>query len=403
MTPALEKNAIDQDISNKAGQPKAISPAILGSRLKSMVETLTDFAVGKTDKAQPNGIATLDENGKVPTEQLPEMSGGGSGAETPNIKRFPKDASLTEAHIGLLAMQQVTVLNNPPSSQEDFEFKAVLCNTTPATPNVKGRFELDFSGLFDVSKETIQNNQNSKLFQYSVSFHDEYGDYRNRYCGILVSDLFYAGSGNPYGTPDENGILEFADNTEKINALNWALFNAPETNSFNGRLADVLNVITALYHYSDSNSFKMVVEDIYNKVESSYFESYTFGYFKLWVSNIVERVNGSTERVDSVILGTITAIDGEDVLIDTSPVQTVKIATAEDGAMGVLPVPSLTEMGNQILMPWRNGRVIDLNGWFMTQQPSIDENFVESMASTRGCFTALTAGQPGGDVLARII
>jgi hypothetical protein len=33
----------------------------------------------KNEKGQPNGIATLDENGKVPTEQLPDDIGGGGG------------------------------------------------------------------------------------------------------------------------------------------------------------------------------------------------------------------------------------------------------------------------------------------------------------------------------------
>ena len=110
MTLAQEKNAIDQDISNKAGQPKAISPAILGSRLKSMVDTLTDFAVGKTDKAQPNGIATLDENGKVPSEQLPEISG-----ELPHTSNLSLIAeTIEEDGVQMIGLSDISVESEKP-------------------------------------------------------------------------------------------------------------------------------------------------------------------------------------------------------------------------------------------------------------------------------------------------
>lgn len=400
MTPAQEKNAIDQDISNKAGQPKAISPAILGGRLKSMVDTLTGFAVGKTDKAQPNGIATLDENGKVPLEQLPEMSGGGETppSANPNIHRFPKDASLTEAHIGLLAMQQINFLNFPPLSPEYLEIKAVLANTTPGTPEVLGEFEIELKGFFELDKTTITSN-------WDNNWQLRYVDYYSGSASISFEYLFKASKGNPYGTDDGSGFLGFADNTEKINALTWCLSN---NNNYEQSITDKFDVVTPFYYDAISESFKIVLRQ--KEIPE---DSITWQYngsvpgTQANTTTTVQSAKGIFEQVKSTILGTIVGIDGSDVLIDTSPVQTLRMASTEDGAFGILPLPMLEdneELGLYLLFPWRNGRVIDYNGLAMNHNINpfgIREGDIFYFLTNGIYYKPLTSAMPNEPVLAK--
>ena len=47
----------------------------------------SENAIPVTEKGQPNGVATLGADGKVPAEQLPEMGGGG---ETPGLSEYVK-------------------------------------------------------------------------------------------------------------------------------------------------------------------------------------------------------------------------------------------------------------------------------------------------------------------------
>ena len=47
----------------------------------------SENAIPVTEKGQPNGVATLGADGKVPAEQLPEMGGGG---ETPDLSEYVK-------------------------------------------------------------------------------------------------------------------------------------------------------------------------------------------------------------------------------------------------------------------------------------------------------------------------
>jgi len=72
------KSLIDQDITNKTGQKKSITPSILGNLLKTIIDFCKSFFIASSEKAQPNGVATLDTEGKVPEVQLPENIGGGT-------------------------------------------------------------------------------------------------------------------------------------------------------------------------------------------------------------------------------------------------------------------------------------------------------------------------------------
>ena len=67
-------------------------PAILGGIIPS------------SEKGAPNGVATLDESGKVPESQLPSNIGGGSGADMSEYVKFtdyPDPKKMTKGVIGI--------------------------------------------------------------------------------------------------------------------------------------------------------------------------------------------------------------------------------------------------------------------------------------------------------------
>lgn len=312
----------------------------------------------------------------------------------PNIHRFPKNASLTEAHIGLLAMQQVAILNYPPSGPEDLEIKAVLSNTTPETPEVLGEFEIELKGFFELDKPTITSNwDNSWELRYVVNYSGS--------ASIRFEYLFKASLGNPYGTDDGSGFLEFADNTEKINALTWCLSN-------NGGVQTItysFNVVTPFYYDAVSESFKVVlrqkevpVDDVNWQYNGSIPDT------QANVTTTVQSEKALFEQVRSTVLGTIVGIDEDEVLIDTSPVQTLKMASAEDGAFGIIPSLMEGNFGYQLLLPWRNGTVIDYNGLLMNHNIDIFEDLESTphqFLINENYYKPLTNALPDEAVLAK--
>ena len=132
---------------------------------------------------------------------------------TPNINSImrPKDASLTTDHIGLLAMQQVTVLNNPPQSAADFEVKAVLCNTTPSTTDQNVKYKIELFGLFDLSNEQINDNSWSELLYFCFTGNN--GSYGANYLFKVTYSIQIMETLMELLTLMV--FLHFADNTEK--------------------------------------------------------------------------------------------------------------------------------------------------------------------------------------------
>lgn len=110
MTPEQIKNSIDQSVTNKTGQAKSITPNILGGVLKSIIDFSTSFFTPKSEKSQPNGIATLDENGKVPSEQLPEISG-----ELPHTSNLSLIAeTIEEEGVQMIGLSDISVESENP-------------------------------------------------------------------------------------------------------------------------------------------------------------------------------------------------------------------------------------------------------------------------------------------------
>lgn len=362
-------------------------PEIIGKKI-SQLQTATTEEV-TLDKVVP--IPVGNKTKKVTLNQIKNLFGGGETppASNPNIRRFIKDESLTESHIGLLAMQQVTILNDPPSGVEDFETKAVLCNTTPEILGIEGEYEIELKGIFEVSKSGVIENWDNWNFTYHLM-----------YVGSAIFDfqyLFDATKGNNYGTDDGTGFLEFADNTEKQNALDWCI-----SNSSADAMSDYFDILTPFYYDAISESFKAVVRQKSIPLFYAYFTDNSFNFGSSFnATAIVEYVKTIAEQVKSNILGTIVGIDDDEVLIDTSSVQTLKMASVADGAFATLPVPLGSEIGDLILLPWRNGTVIDLFGYSLATNynPLLEENFF----FVNGYFRPLTKAGAGENVIAQMM
>ena len=313
---------------------------------------------------------------------------------TPNINsimRFPKDASLTTDHIGLLAMQQVTVLNNPPQSAADFEVKAVLCNTTPSTTDQNVKYKIELFGLFDLSNEQINDNSWSELLYFYFTGNN--GSYGANY--LFKSYLFNPNNGNPYGTADADGILHFADNTEKENALNWLANN-------NGGFIDNGHntfVMESPFTYNaTTGGFECILQANISFDQKEWADRNNPPYHYT-ITELVPQTTYCPELVQNTVLGTIVGIDGDEVLIDTAMVQTLKMASTADGAMGILP--KTENFSNGMLVPWRNGTVIEYFGWTQIANIPGDANAYALASGT--IFSALNSAAPEGEVIARFI
>ena len=136
------------------------------------------------------------------------------------------------------------------NSSEDFEIKATLSNTTPETPEVLGEFEIELKGFFELDKTTITSNWNNNWQLNYVANYSESA-------GISFEYLFKASKGNPYGADDGSGFLEFADNTEKINALTWCLSN--NSGEYNDSMTNKFDIVTSFYYDVISESFNISV------------------------------------------------------------------------------------------------------------------------------------------------
>lgn len=67
------KNKIDQDVTNQTGR-KSITPTLLGTLLKIIVDFVRGLYIPLTQKGAINGVPTLDVDGKIPNSQLPAIT-----------------------------------------------------------------------------------------------------------------------------------------------------------------------------------------------------------------------------------------------------------------------------------------------------------------------------------------
>lgn len=126
------------------------------------IETIDTNKISKSDKGAPNGVASLDENGKVPDEQLPEievpvtsingktgdvvLTAEDVGAETPVGAQAKVDAALnsakqyTDQEVGEVAQALNEHLDDNASTSKKGHVQLIdsvssTSTTTAATPN----------------------------------------------------------------------------------------------------------------------------------------------------------------------------------------------------------------------------------------------------------------------------
>lgn len=78
---------------------------------------------------------------------------GGDGGANGTVK-FKKNPALTSADVGKLAMQTVEQLVQDPQSLEDFKIEAVVADTTPLVPGIKGVYRIQIGGTMLIEPKT---------------------------------------------------------------------------------------------------------------------------------------------------------------------------------------------------------------------------------------------------------
>lgn len=116
------KNAV-ANINNKLGQPNGIATLdgngkLVSSQVPSNIPTLTDGKL--SESVIPNGVATLDENGKLDSNQIPE-----------DVARLDEDGKLQESLL-------------PSKAHDTLEFYGIL-DTATILPQSKAKFSTDES------------------------------------------------------------------------------------------------------------------------------------------------------------------------------------------------------------------------------------------------------------------
>lgn len=98
-----------------------------------------------------------------------------------SVIKMKKHSSVTAEHIGLLAMQEVTVLTENPQSVDDFQVQVKVADTVPATAGEKGQYTAEIAGEFiftppetKIVRVTFTNNQNP-LSGMQLAFSDNEG------------------------------------------------------------------------------------------------------------------------------------------------------------------------------------------------------------------------------------
>lgn len=216
---------------------------------------------------------------------------------------------------------------------------------------------------------------------------------------IDYASLFRNDAGQPHGTFGAFGLKYFANNTEVIAALNWALNNTP-----GNWFTTMYDVVTPLAYNSGNSSYEIVVR---NKTApmtqaSDYFQVLTISNVNANTEVVTNAQSGRAERIPYVIIGKVVGIDGSDALIDTSYIYDLKMCSEADGAFGILPYADDMNYGNYIpgVIAWRNGTVIDLAGYYTLMQNAgfQGDNLMQLPLLVGGYFRPVGAAAPDGQV-----
>ncbi len=216
---------------------------------------------------------------------------------------------------------------------------------------------------------------------------------------ISYASLFRNDAGQPNGTFGAFGLKYFADDTEAVAALTWAL-----NNTSGGWFNTMFDVVTPLAYNSDHERYEVTVR---NKTAptsptGTYFQAYQAG----GVNNITQVISGSqsgrAERIPYAIIGKIVGIDGNNALIDTSFIFDVTMCSEADGAFGILPYSDELNYGNYIpaIIAWRGGKVIDLAGYYNLMQNAgyAGDNLMLTPLLVGGYYRPVGAAAPDGQI-----
>lgn len=426
---------------------------------------------------------------------------GGGGNST---KSFPKHTSLTVADVGKLAMNKLFVINEPPQSFADVEYKAVVADTTPAVEGIKGVYKLSFDGLKLVEPvtklikieftnqpndgdylyikdendmglflfyyrdilissnniqigvdlaETISNtitffisnivaivessDANSITFNMMLNSQDDsikYFNESNIVIGPGSSDVYtittereltidaaskaqaiynlqnnyllqnnngrtlidYASifrndSGQPNGTLGAFGLKYFANDSEVIDALNWALLNT--TGNY---FSSIFDIVTPLAYNGGTEKYEIVITNKTAPTSSgnTNFQNNNQQGVEVETSTVSGAELGSPEKIGYAIIGKIVGVDGDNVLIDKSQMYDL---TMHADANGVIPATADFNSADY-LVAWKGGTVIDLQRFkTIMNDAGVNENDAYRLMTTvSGFFTPLSKGLPSG-------
>lgn len=376
------------------------------------IVTLTAVLNNKANVDALAAKADLGADGKVPAAQLP--TGGGS-----SVMRFPKDPSLTAAHIGLLAMQKVTTLVPNPETISDFEIKAVLANTVPKKEASPARFKLRFKNfIIDSNSGSDADNPGLQFMQAIrplINDNTEIPAIWVRYWGTNNTNLtfitWYDLLNSDYGQYNGNGN-EMPDAATALLGITQALGLDPVNNASNdwlrrlneGAWATDFNVVSPLAEVS-AGVFEITIETkTVPNTRDSYFQIQFENPSPLpdspQIEVVIEEAGNVVipEMVPYTILGKIVGVEGNEVLIDTSSIFEVKLASAADGELGTIPFTPEIDMGDfyPVVLAWRNGRAISIYGYSLING-IFDNDLQEALTHTQqkgGMFRVLNGGMP---------
>ena len=167
---------------------------------------------------------------------------------------------------------------------------------------------------------------------------------------ISYASLFRNDAGQPNGTFGAFGLKYFADDSEVIDALNWALLNT------NGNyFSSMFDIVTPLAYNGGTNKYEIIIR---NKTAPTANTNVSFQHnsqqnVEASATTNTAPVSGSPEQVAFSILGKIVGINGENVLIDNSPIIDLIMSDDSQGIM-----PAMDEFNSyQSLVAWRGGKV----------------------------------------------
>lgn len=248
--------------------------------------------------------------------------------------------------------------------------------------------------------EDISNR--SQSYDYVIEV--DTWDTNNGYQAFLVYfDLYSYASTIPYGTVGPYNLKYFSSIEEYKDAINWAVLNGQYSH-----FSEIFNVVEPLAYDADNNIIKMVIESLTapsNPGDSAQFVTSVLNpdYPVATVTTNIEPVARKPERITGSVVGVLVGTEGNNAIIDSTFINTVKMCSAADGAFGALPYTEEIQTYHSVLA-WRDGKVIDFFGWSTVMNNSgwnISENIISYWLFSSGFFVPMSAALPEADLFVK--